>query len=229
MINFLLDFIFPVFCQSCFAEGSYLCLVCQNKIDTTEQRCAVCGRASLLGLTHVNCASAHTALKGLLVASDYQNQAVRDLIWNLKYNGVQGIAGVLATIISDCLVKHDLLDYFSDSIIVPVPLHKKRQRLRGFNQAELLARELARRLNLECCLVLKKTKPTARQVELEKDQRLLNLVGSFEADALTSLSNKKIILVDDVAATGATLEECARALKTLNPREIWGLVVARGA
>ena len=131
---------------------------------------------------------------------------------------------------SDFLVESDLIDYFRDSVVIPVPMHAKRQRFRGFNQAEELAQNLARNLRLEFAPVLIKTKKTDRQVDLEKTQRLENVKNAF---TLTShlnpqlLSGRSILLIDDVATTSATLNECAKILKAREPAEIWGLVVAR--
>lgn len=95
------------------------------------------------------------------------------------------------------------------------------------NQAELLAAEFARRTGLEFLPILRKIKSSKRQVYLEREERLANLAGLFEADPHPSLDERKVILIDDVATTGATLNECAKVLKAQGAGEIWGLVVAR--
>lgn len=227
MIEALLDFVFPKVCQGCSQEGSYLCILCQDKIQIPQERCLFCSKPSLLGRIHADCRSGEFFLEGILVAADYQNQATRNLIWHLKYHSVQAIAEILATLMADYFVQHELLDYFAASAVIPVPLHKKRLRARGFNQAEVLAKLLADKLGFQYLPILEKTKPSKRQVDLERGQRLENVQGLFWAPALPSLGERKIILVDDVAATGATLNECAKVLKKQEVSEVWGLVVAR--
>ena len=170
------------------------------------------------------------ALSGLMVAADYQNPAIKNLIWHLKYNSVKDISDTLAMIMADHLVGSDLVDYFHEALVVPVPAHRQRQRFRGFNQAAEIGKRLARNLNLEYAPVLIKTEKTDRQVDLEKGQRLENVKGVFAADPefdAKKLSGRSVLLIDDVATTGATLNECAQVLRPHNPSEIWGLVVAR--
>ena len=216
-------------CQGCSLEGTYLCVSCQGKIAAVEPRCLACNKKSLLGLTHQECAS-QSALKGLLVAADYENDAIRDLIWNLKYNSVSAICATLATVMADFFISSDITEYFAGAVVTAVPLHRRRARERGFNQAELIAAEFSKKLGMDFINLLEKQTNTERQAVLPRDKRLANLASAFQIAAGIDpafLENKKVIIVDDVAATGATLSECAKALKTLNPQEIWGLVVAR--
>lgn len=222
-----LDLIFPIFCQGCGREGLWLCLSCQAKISTPETRCLTCGKPSFLGRTHAECRTRDQALDGLLVAADYQNEGIRNLIWNLKYNSVDSISEVLVTLMIDYLVKNDLLEYFSRATIIPVPLAKRRVRERGFNQAGLLAQNLAEKLHLEYLPILEKIKHSKRQVDLSREERVQNVVGHFRASILPSLGEQKILLIDDVATTGATLNECAKVLREQQVSEIWGFVVAR--
>lgn len=227
--NYFLDLIFPVYCQGCGGEGAYLCVTCQGLILEPNQRCIVCNKNSLLGRTHPDCSS-QSALAGLLVTAEYDHEPVRNLVWHLKYSSVSGISQTLAVVMADFFVSQDIIEYFSDAIVTAVPLHKKRSRERGYNQANLLAREFARRLGLAYFPLLKRTANTKRQVDLERNQRLENVREIFEiAPGLDpqQIANRKIVLVDDVATTGATLNECAEVLKQCNSAEIWGLVVAR--
>src|SRR3989344_2067098 len=227
------DLVFPSFCQGCAVEGIYLCLPCQNAIDSPIHRCLRCGKNSPLGQVHAECADSKTALSGLMVAAEYSHPAVRNLIWQLKYNSVREISKTMGLVMADFIIKNDLADYFSQSIVIPVPTHKKRLRFRGFNQAEEIAKHFAANLGMEYCEALIKSRPTTRQVELERKQRIENLRGAFALNNKVfntlniTLSTKKFILIDDVATTGTTLAECAQALRALEPAETWGLVVAR--
>lgn len=227
MFDTVLDLLFPVYCQGCNAEGGYLCLACQQKINPPITRCPACAKNSFLGRTHTECRSRNFVLDGLLVATRYEEPAIRNLIWNLKYNSVKAIAPVLALILADFFVSTDLLDYFANSVVIPVPLHKRRERWRGFNQSELLARAFAARLGFAFEPLLEKTKNAKSQVDMQRAERLENVKGLFRSKTYPSLGERKVILIDDVATTGATLNECAKVLKEQKPSEVWGLVVAR--
>ncbi|SRR3989338_2648809 len=226
-VKFILDLVFPELCQGCGIEGTYLCVPCQQKITAPLSRCLSCGKPSLLGTTHLECRSREISLAGLMVAAEYEYRPVRDLVWHYKYSLVRDIGEILATILADYLVRNDLLDYFETAAVVPVPLHDRRRRLRGFNQAELIAYHLSRKFGFSYLPILKRIKPTPSQVELPREERLNNVRGVFAAEPTPSLGERKIILIDDVATTGATLNECAKVLMQGEPREIWGLVVAR--
>ena len=228
--RFLLDLLFPIVCQDCGAEGEYLCLACQLKITPPIHRCHVCGASSLLGRVHDGCATRKTGLFGLMVVAEYKIPVIRALIWQLKYNSVSAISETLALLMADFFIKSDLTEYFSGSLVVSVPMRKRRLRMRGFNQAEQIARHLAKKMSMQYCPGLKKIKNTTRQVDMKREERLENVQGAFALDNKIDaelFAGRKIILVDDVATTGATLNECALILQDLSPAEIWGLVVAR--
>lgn len=158
----------------------------------------------------------------MTVAVHFGRGPVRQLIHELKYGGLTELARFLG----EMLVSSAQYNELSGSVVIPVPLHLNRLASRGFNQAELLAREVAERLNLSCQLLLARSKDTTSQVYLTREQRLGNVRGAFVAKG--DVENKRILLIDDVITTGATLEECARALKQARARQVWALVVARG-
>ena len=108
-----------------------------------------------------------------------------------------------------------------------MPLHKKRQRLRGFNQSEQLARAISKNFNLEINHNLIRIKHKKAQAKLHEKNRWENIKNCFSYQG-KNLNNKNILLIDDVATTGATLNECAKVLKENNAKEVWGLVVAKG-
>ncbi len=227
VVEFLLDLVFPKSCQNCNSEGGYLCVSCQTAIEIPLEKCPVCSKPSLLGLAHESCQTKSKPLTGLLVAANYNLGSIRKLIWHFKYSGVKEAGNTLAEILVDLLVQKELIDYFADGIVIPVPLHKSRQKLRGFNQAHYLAAVLAYKLNLEFLPVLRKIKNTRSQVELEKDERQKNLQNAFALSSERKLTGRKVLLIDDVASTSSTLQECAKLIKHQGATEIWGLVVAR--
>jgi ComF family protein len=118
----------------------------------------------------------------------------------------------------------------NDKIIISVPLHVKRFRWRGFNQAELLADEISEYFNLpmeKTILVRKKNNIPQVEVKDRKD-RIENIRDAFICSSNEKVKDKTVILIDDVATTSAILGECAKALKSAGAKEVWGVVVARG-
>ena len=224
--EFILDLIFPKICQACGIEGSYLCTNCQADIEPPVMFCPECDKPATLGAAHPICLNKNTPLNSLMVTAKYKNRAVRNLVWQLKYNSAKNIAEDLSLILTDFIIKNDLLDFFADAAVAAVPLHKSRLSLRGYNQSELLAINLAKKLNLPYGRFLKKNKKTPRQVDLEKEERKLNVQNSFIFNHELKPA-KKILLIDDVATTGSTMLECAKILKQAGVKEVHALVVAR--
>ena len=147
----------------------------------------------------------------------------QDAVYNLKYRNLRALAPELAGILSQYLQTHPLP---GDSL-VPVPLHPRRLRRRGYNQALLLVRELGKLSGLAVNDgLLKRIKDSPPQVEATSlEQRRLNVADSF--DCRGDAAGAKIILIDDVATTGSTLSACAEALKRAGASSVWGLTLAR--
>jgi len=221
--NFLLEIIFPIHCVGCGSEGEWLCENCAHKIQLNAQQfCPVCWQANLGGRVCVRCSS---PLDGLRVAASYQkNPELAHAIQTLKYKFSEPLAANLAAILARSISSKN---YQAERIVVPIPLHKKRLRWRGFNQAELLARFVSSKLNLPFAHGLTRTKNTAQQAKLSRAERIRNLAAAFELAPDFSPQGKTILLVDDVASTGTTLVEAAKILKQNGAQEVWGLVLAR--
>jgi ComF family protein len=111
-------------------------------------------------------------------------------------------------------------------VVVPVPLHNKRMRERGFNQAELVGQQVGKLAGLKLEKLLIKVKETEQQVGKNRKERLENLKNAFKISNYSNLP-KNVLLVDDVWTTGTTLSECAKVLKQAGVKKVWGLVVAR--
>lgn len=224
----ILDLIFPKFCLGCAAEGTYLCPRCQNKIVTVKyQTCPTCKIITQRGAwctTHRK----NQALSGIITLGHYHDPILRETIHLIKYRRVDELIKTLATLAASHfspLIPH------AKVILIPVPLHPWRLRFRDFNQAELLAIELSNILQLTSlpvhCLV--RTRNTQPQADLPYQKRLTNVSDSFAwiGDSPV-IKNKTIWLLDDVATTGATLEECAKVIKLNGAKSVWGLVLAKG-
>ena len=220
----LLEILFPVRCVGCSEEGEWFCESCSQKIIPNEKQfCPVCWQESFGGKVCTNCES---PLDGLRVAASYQqNPELAKAIQTLKYKFSEPLAENLAEVLSRSISQKK---YVSERVIIPIPLHKKRRRWRGFNQAELLANSVAKKLNLPLENSLVRTKNTPQQAKLSRDERIQNLENAFELAPNFSAKDKTILLVDDVASTATTLLECAKVLKKNGAKEVWGLVLARG-
>ncbi len=148
---------------------------------------------------------------------------LRDVIHALKYEGRRSVAPPLAML----MAQHGAGVLGGASFVVPVPLHRARERARGFNQAN----DLAAHLGLPVLQALRRLKPTHAQVDLPAAQRHANVKDAFavrlaKTDNL-SIRNRILVLVDDVTTTGATLEACASVLKQCGAREIRAVTAAR--
>lgn len=247
---FILDLIFPISCLGCGAEGEWICPECFKKIKLLEkQACPICGADSQTGARCFNCRN-KSELDGVIAAAAYWHRApggketkdslVKEAIHVFKYRFVKDLAKSLSGLMAGRFKNRELFkkekpipfgpDIPEDRIIIPVPLHPKRFRWRGFNQAELLAENLAKRFDLPLeKSVLARSKNNIPQVEVkERRARLENIRGAFDCVESPKLKNKTVILVDDVCTTAGTMSECAKVLKKSGARQVWGVVVARG-
>jgi ComF family protein len=149
---------------------------------------------------------------------------VKDLLHRLKYNADTTVLPALATVISPFL-ENQILDC---DIIVPVPLHKQRLRVRGLNQALCLARLFfPEKQELINCFVLKRGKYTLPQTGLDGRERRRNLRGAFYLSDSADIRGKHVCLVDDVYTTGTTLNECSRVVRQAGAAKITVITLAR--
>ena len=230
--NTLLNIVFPKFCLNCKKEGDYLCQDCQGLTGILEYRFCLCEKASrLIKEEKCNRCRRNRRLDGLYFALPYQNAIVKNLIRQFKY---EPFAQELADTITSLIINHFQLlgkemKNFSEFLLIPVPLTRRRLRWRGFNQAEEISKKLAGFLDASLTNnVLMKIKETQHQVDLSGKDRWENVKGVFAVSNREKIKNKNILLMDDVYTTGATMEECAKSLKENGARSVWGIVAARG-
>lgn len=202
-----LDVVLPITCVGCRREGVWLCPSCIAGIPRE--------------VSLVPCSAHPESLESITAVTRYHQPLVRTLITQCKYHSLPEIGLVLAE-----LVPLEVLEQFQESVFVPLPLHRRRQRARGFNQAALITTALASRFGLTVDdQAVARTRWTRPQMELGRADRLANLRGAFTARP-ERVSGRSIVLVDDVATTGSSLGEAAAALRAAGAARVRGLVIA---
>ena len=211
--NIFLDIFFPQFCLNCQKEGNYLCSDCQ----------------ALLEISNEHQTFSNQFIDDLYWVCNYNNFLIKKLIKRFKYEPfIKDINQTLASLIITHLQLIDQKPDFSHFSIIPVPLHKKRLKWRGFNQAEELAKEIALSLNIPLTLNnLIRLKNNSSQVNISAKKRKENVKNIFSCQKPEEIKDNKILLIDDVYTTGSTMEECARILKKNGAKEVIGIVIAR--
>jgi len=238
--TFMLDLFFPKFCLGCQKEGTYLCDDCRSFLDISEFNYCLCDKNSSHFLPDPKLGKCSRCqdkkLSGLYFALPYKDSALtKKLIYQFKYPPyLKDLAETLASILIEHFIKtgKNTNEIWENSVLVPVPLTKKKQKERGYNQSEELAKELSKILKIPVISnVLIKTKHTKPQMESKKEEREKNLQGAFKLKCGVSdtphFSGKKVFLIDDVYTTGSTMQECAKVLKLAGAKSVWGIAIAR--
>ncbi len=204
-----IDFVLPPRCVGCRQSGSLLCVNCRQALPRlTGIVCERCARPCSESVCY-HCKIAPLALNRIRAAVLFKDN-VPPLVHQFKYYRVFGLASVMAEVMQAFIP----LTAVECDLIVPIPLHPQRQKERGYNQSTLLARELAGQSGISYTSdALHRVRYTTPQARLKMDDRRVNVHQAFSATA-THVAHKRIVLVDDVCTTGATLESAAEALYT---------------
>lgn len=212
MLRFFIDILFPSVCVICGDEGDAVCLRCLEAVKKD-------------GFFTLN--NDGSALDGLISVCVYHDKSlIAKIIHCFKYEFIKDLSVFLGSLMSETLKKRNL---GGDILLCPVPLHRKREKWRGYNQSRFLACEIGNDLGIEVKELLTRIKYKRPQMELGQEERLTNINDAFRLSEMDigTLSNRTIILVDDVHTTGATMNECAKVLKEAGFRLVYGLVIAQ--
>ena len=219
----LLDLLFPPRCVGCRRMGTWLCPSCLARVGRVESpSCERCGRPLPAPGLCPSCRAGNSALLGVRAPFFFEG-AIQEAVHELKYRGRRVLAGPLGELRAAYLGTLP----WPPSAIAPVPLHRQRERARGYNQAALLARALSARCGwplLDGGLV--RWRHTRPQVGLDGAARLENVRGAFRWEG-PEPPPRRVLLLDDVCTTGATMEACAQALREAGAEEVRGLALAR--
>jgi ComF family protein len=225
--EFILNLAFPRKCVGCGQEGAWICEKCEKKIVTVKSpTCPICNKLTKNG----HFCSRHRkdkALTGIIVAAYYREGPLKEAIHFFKYRYIREIADLLA----DLVIERLKLGFpYGDLVIIAAPLHRSREAMRGYNQAELLAKRVSKDYDIELVSdAVRRVMNNRPQVEMTGEERRKNIKGVFAMGlGIERVKNKTVLIVDDITTTGATLNEIALVLKKAGAKHVWGLVVAKG-
>jgi len=242
--SFLLDTLFPIYCLYCQKYGDWICEECFRKINTLPiQLCPYCEKTiSPAGRICPECKNKFLGkndlwpLDALIVSTKYGKNGISHLVHCFKYNFIADLGTPLAKIMRDAFLLHNLP---LPDLVIPIPLHPKRLRWRGFNQSEILADYLSRNIAPGFAIpviqnLLIRKKYTSAQMKIKNYQeRQKNVKDIFglnhivETRHASSLQDKTVLLIDDICTTGATLFEAGRILKSAGAKKVYAIVIAR--
>ncbi len=219
----LLDALYPLECAGCGGSGKIICDRCAQDLPfLVPPYCRVCAAYSESELCPA-CAQPGRWFDGVQAPFRYEG-SVRQAILALKYRGIKAAAPQLGDMLADYLETNPL----PGNLIAPVPMHSSRRRERGYNQAELLARRVAghRDLPYQGDLLVRTRRVDPQAGMTSAVARVTNVADSVAVSHPSEVHGRQIILVDDVATTGSTLDICASALKEAGAASVWCLTLA---
>jgi ComF family protein len=231
---------FPAGCRICDklltrASRVPICEECLASFEAPpEKKCELCGQP-LAAMTAVKagpfvchaCQQKTYAFDRARSFGIYDGPLVRAILL-LKWERIEPLGSWFAQRLAEIARRE--VELLAGDVVVPVPLHRDRERERGYNQAGLISKPLARRLDLpHKSVLLMRTRPRPNKQVLSFEERWESVRGAFATRPGSQVDNKRVLLVDDVMTTGATLDACARALLESGAKSVIGLTVARAA
>lgn len=221
--NLALDLLYPPRCALCDEPGTFLCDACAASLPRAGgERCDVCWLPLRSGFCP-GCSEHPSAFSSLRSVWRYEGEA-RKLVHAFKFGGQASLGRPLAAQLARSYREHSL----EADVLVPVPLTGGRKRTRGYNQAGLLARELSRSTGVPSSEALRRRGHAAPQANsASAEERRRNVAGVFEVSRPANVEGRRVVLIDDVATTGATLNSCAAVLLDCGASDVSCLTLAR--
>jgi ComF family protein len=216
LLQRIIEIMTPVQCLGCGREDWIVCDLCRGALAYSQQRCFRCGVATADGECCVLCRP-RVHLSGVTVAALYEGP-VKEAILAYKFQRLRMVAAVATDMMMDVIPDR------SFDVVTSVPIAPVRYRERGYNQSELIAKRIARVLSLPYRSALGR-RSSQHQLGLDRVGRLRSVEGVFYPTR--RFNGERVLIVDDVVTTGATLDECARQLLAAGAGEVWGLALAR--
>jgi len=206
LYTLLLDLVFPLECIACSAPDTLLCDRCERSIPIRNR--------------HIQKPTKH--LDMLVICSTYKNDTLKAIITRFKYSGIAALSPPLVRLLVN---GYRALPHRMPLSAIPIPLHKRKERIRGYNQSELLARALSEKIGLPIDTNLVRIRYTPQQSKRSREERLRNVENAFRY--VGEKAPRHVLLIDDVTTTFATLESAARELKRRGAKSVDALVLAQ--
>jgi len=238
----VISLLFPADCKICQhplepSNRSFICKNCWDKVKWLRAPyCSKCSRplpssSTLQGISPLlcpECRRSNSHFKKVFAPTLYEG-VMKKAIHLLKYNKKTGILWSAEEIIKNYFSYVDF-PFSRFDLIVPIPLHRRKLRERGFNQAKLIARVIAKHFQIRLITNnLRRVKVTITQTALSKKERRKNIKGAFKVKDRNKFQAKSVLLVDDVYTTGTTIKEAAKVLKKAKAKEICVFTLARAS
>ncbi len=226
--SYFSDMLFPRRCFGCGKYDAYLCNACAVALEESELICPACGEPSFTGERHITCGAARYTLDGLMHVWRYDGVA-RAAVRGVKYERLGDAMPELMVRVWNAFemdwLRYERFVSFAQAAdaFAYVPMRVLAEDKRGFNQAQLIAERLAEHFEKPTLDIFRKTRKIASQTNF--DNPLLRGQNVRHAYALKSAAPRKLVIVDDVWTTGATMKECARAARRGGARSIWGFTL----
>lgn len=220
----LLDVLFPPTCAACGAYSrSSICSGCEAQLQPIgSTTCLRCGKPTLRQVQVCReCRGRSFRFQAAAALWDYSG-AARQVVKSVKYSNRRLLAGEIASRMKPLYSSLGECD-----VVTWVPMSKYKERRRGYNQSELLARSLGDELGLVARPLLRKTRHTRDQNRLSGKERRKNNEGAFTGVELSSVAGKRVLLVDDIYTTGSTVADCAAALRKAGVAAVYVITAAR--
>lgn len=209
--------------------SKYICVFC-NERKHAETAYKLCGNIGICRVCHDGLDKTAPSLPypgtkdiSYIMSPFEYTKNIRQAILDFKFHNCRSYAPLFAVLMEEYLNSYNVWDRFD--YIIPVPLHKKRMKERGYNQAELIARHISEYLAIPMCTdILERTRATKRQSSMQKFDRALNVQDAFACNK--NITDKSILLFDDICTTGSTLQSCASALTSAGAQYVCALTLA---
>lgn len=233
--QYLSHFFFPRVCFACGKDLPHhrrepLCASCENGLTLPGplvcQRCGVVLKSGGAHCFHCRGSKAATYKCKIIRSACNFNEFSRGLVYALKYQGADYVAPYMGKLMAH---RFSLFEELAGAnLVIPVPLFKKRESKRGYNQSELVARAFCKNTGLTLdATSLVRVRDTGSQTKLGRAARVTNMSGAFLVQHPAAVKAKTVLLIDDVATTGSTLEGCAQALRQAGAKRVLAYTFAR--
>ncbi|MDD4381937.1 MAG: hypothetical protein PHE21_01160 [Candidatus Dojkabacteria bacterium] len=212
----ILNILFPQYCYICGRKGNYICNICRKALKRNLPECYICRRISPNYSTHNNCKK-YKSLERVFVGWEY-NEMSSIIIKKYKYKCVYDISKILTDMFLDAITNSGFYKYLKDTLLIPVSSSFLRKQDRGFNQTELIAQEMSKRLSINYSnSILRKSIDIGHQSLRDRNERINYKENNFNLNKNINISTfKSITILDDVITTGTTIEN----VRKLFPRNI---------